>query len=207
MKVCRAVKQKNVIWCKERRISAPGRRGQSKIGSVWRHAAWDRVRKGASLRARRDEREMNETQEVSTTLVADASDEMQGPGDGPRESVDMEERGQGVGVERRTEARRVAANGVEDGKKKRGRPRKNTVPGKNAKEPTELIFKLERRGHGWGEEIIPYLTVEKRPVKSSASSKRSTKELKVVQEDGDSGVRVIARNRVSLWWWWCSCSQ
>ena len=38
--------------------------------------------------------------------------------------------------------------------------------------PTELIFKLSRRGYGWGEEIIPHLTVEKRPLKSAPSSRR-----------------------------------
>jgi hypothetical protein len=46
--------------------------------------------------------------------------------------------------------------------------------------PTELIFKLSRRGYGWGEEIIPHLTVEKRPVKGPASVKRKkTSEMKV----------------------------
>mmetsp|Transcript_20593 Transcript_20593/g.57143 ORF Transcript_20593/g.57143 Transcript_20593/m.57143 type:complete len:755 (+) Transcript_20593:162-2426(+) len=31
--------------------------------------------------------------------------------------------------------------------------------------PTELIWKLDRRGHGWGEEIIPFVTLEQREIK------------------------------------------
>jgi hypothetical protein len=34
--------------------------------------------------------------------------------------------------------------------------------------PTELIIRLERRGEGWGEEFIPFLTVEQRPIESRA---------------------------------------
>jgi hypothetical protein len=50
--------------------------------------------------------------------------------------------------------------------------------------PTELIFKLSRRGYGWGEEIIPHLTVEKRPLKSAPSSKRKkTVEMTVATDD------------------------
>lgn len=30
--------------------------------------------------------------------------------------------------------------------------------------PTELIVNLDRRGEGWGEEIVPYVTVEWRPI-------------------------------------------
>ncbi len=30
--------------------------------------------------------------------------------------------------------------------------------------PTEIVFKLERRGDGWGEEIFPHITMEKRPL-------------------------------------------
>ncbi len=33
---------------------------------------------------------------------------------------------------------------------------------------TELIFKLERRGFGWGEEIFPSLSVEQRPLQTTA---------------------------------------
>lgn len=40
-------------------------------------------------------------------------------------------------------------------------PRKHDVPDHA---PTELIFNLYNRGSGWGEEIIPHLTVEKRAV-------------------------------------------
>lgn len=32
-------------------------------------------------------------------------------------------------------------------------------------EATELIFKLEKIGSGWGEELFPRLTVEQRPIK------------------------------------------
>ena len=32
-------------------------------------------------------------------------------------------------------------------------------------EATELIFKLEKVGSGWGEELFPRLTVEQRPIK------------------------------------------
>ena len=50
--------------------------------------------------------------------------------------------------------------------------------------PTELIFKLTRRGYGWGEEIIPQLTVERRPVKGAASAKRK-KTIEMVVRDVD----------------------
>lgn len=33
------------------------------------------------------------------------------------------------------------------------------------KGPTELIFKLQRRGDGWGEEILPTASIEHRPIK------------------------------------------
>ena len=36
-------------------------------------------------------------------------------------------------------------------------------PGQPEKGSTELIFRLERRGEGWGEEIFPHLVVEQRP--------------------------------------------
>ena len=32
---------------------------------------------------------------------------------------------------------------------------------------TEFIIKLERQGEGWGEEILPRLSVEQRPLKRS----------------------------------------
>ena len=41
---------------------------------------------------------------------------------------------------------------------------------------TELIFRLERRGEGWGEEIIPHLTVEQRPLTLSAKGRRAAAE-------------------------------
>lgn len=47
-------------------------------------------------------------------------------------------------------------------------------------QPTELIFKLERRGDGWGEEIIPHLTVERRPLRSKR--KKSKANFAAVQE-------------------------
>ena len=41
--------------------------------------------------------------------------------------------------------------------------------------PTELIFRLERRGQGWAEEIFPHLVVENRPInKPSRDRPRST---------------------------------
>ena len=51
--------------------------------------------------------------------------------------------------------------------------------------PTELIFKLTRRGYGWGEEIIPQLTVERRPVKGAASARRKKTGDMVVRDDDD----------------------
>jgi hypothetical protein len=58
---------------------------------------------------------------------------------------------------------------------RRGRPRnadKKNTPTKNTKTPTakpppatETIYKLERRGEGWGEAILPTLTVEQRVIK------------------------------------------
>ena len=33
-----------------------------------------------------------------------------------------------------------------------------------SEEVTELIFKLEKYGSGWGEELLPRLTVEQRPI-------------------------------------------
>ncbi|KAI8110515.1 hypothetical protein M9435_002189 [Picochlorum sp. BPE23] len=59
--------------------------------------------------------------------------------------------------------------------------------------PTELIFKLSRRGYGWGEEIIPHLTVEKRPVKPSASAKR-TKTVEMSVAGGDSVLNTYLMN-------------
>ena len=35
---------------------------------------------------------------------------------------------------------------------------------------TELIFRLDRRGVGWGEEILPHLTVEQRVLKRNRSA-------------------------------------
>eukprot|EP00890_Picochlorum_soloecismus_P006646 jgi/Picsp_1/806/NSC_04295-R1_protein len=68
-------------------------------------------------------------------------------------------------------------------KRRRGRPRKSDKQeSQDKEEPTELIFKLERRGYGWGEEIIPYLTVEKRPVKRKSSGGKKTVELTVADD-------------------------
>ena len=50
----------------------------------------------------------------------------------------------------------------------KGRTKKR---GKN-EDPTELIFKLERRGEGWGEEILPHLTVERRPLQPKRRGRR-----------------------------------
>lgn len=46
-------------------------------------------------------------------------------------------------------------------------------PGQPGKGSTELIFRLERRGEGWGEEIFPHLVVEQRPWTSTAKRDRN----------------------------------
>ncbi len=46
----------------------------------------------------------------------------------------------------------------------RGRSRDEGASADGAAVPTELIFRLERRGQGWGEEIFPHLVVENRPI-------------------------------------------
>ena len=48
-----------------------------------------------------------------------------------------------------------------------GKDQANDAPGlpvRAAQASTELIFRLERRGEGWGEEIFPHLVVEQRPL-------------------------------------------
>jgi hypothetical protein len=42
--------------------------------------------------------------------------------------------------------------------------RLNAVTSENDGKPTQLIFNLYNRGYGWGEEIVPHLTVERREV-------------------------------------------
>ena len=42
-----------------------------------------------------------------------------------------------------------------------------------AEPPTELIFQLDRRGEGWGEEIFPTLTVIRRPVVAAPKRDRN----------------------------------
>ena len=51
------------------------------------------------------------------------------------------------------------------------RPQPQT--GKSDMGTTELIFRLERRGEGWGEEIFPHLVVEQRPWTSVAKRDRN----------------------------------
>lgn len=46
-------------------------------------------------------------------------------------------------------------------------------PGQPNKGSTELIFRLERRGEGWGEEIFPHLVVEQRPLTTTAKRDRN----------------------------------
>lgn len=46
-------------------------------------------------------------------------------------------------------------------------------PGQSSKGSTELIFRLERRGEGWGEEIFPHLVVEQRPLTTTAKRDRN----------------------------------
>lgn len=50
--------------------------------------------------------------------------------------------------------------------------RANGSRGDGEERPTELIFKLERRGEGWAEEILPSLTIERRDVPRKKSSAR-----------------------------------
>ncbi|GMH35055.1 hypothetical protein BSKO_02923 [Bryopsis sp. KO-2023] len=50
--------------------------------------------------------------------------------------------------------------------------------------PTELIIKLDRRGYGWGEEIIPRLTVERRPIAKKKSSLRNRSKTPTAWEEG-----------------------
>jgi len=45
-----------------------------------------------------------------------------------------------------------------------GHARVRSGDGSEENEDTELIFKLERHGNGWGEEILPRLVVQRRPV-------------------------------------------
>ena len=45
--------------------------------------------------------------------------------------------------------------------------------GQPDKGSTELIFRLERRGEGWGEEIFPHLVVEQRPWTTTAKRDRN----------------------------------
>lgn len=45
--------------------------------------------------------------------------------------------------------------------------------GQPDKGSTELIFRLERRGEGWGEEIFPHLVVEQRPWITTAKRDRN----------------------------------
>ena len=45
--------------------------------------------------------------------------------------------------------------------------------GQPAQGSTELIFRLERRGEGWGEEIFPHLVVEQRPWTTTAKRDRN----------------------------------
>ena len=102
-----------------------------------------------------------------------------------------------VRMEQKVDGIQRSVDGVQ--KRGRGRPRKSAQQdgygsndgeisnverenqGLDNGEPTELIFKLERRGYGWGEEIIPHLTVEKRPV-TKMSSRKPVGEMKVVDE-------------------------
>jgi hypothetical protein len=52
--------------------------------------------------------------------------------------------------------------GADDGEDMLGGP---SPPAETAERPaTELIFRLERRGDGWGEEIFPHLVLEQRPL-------------------------------------------
>lgn len=43
-------------------------------------------------------------------------------------------------------------------------------PGEEEEEPTELIINLYKRGEGWGEEILPHISVEQRCIKRKRKS-------------------------------------
>lgn len=52
-------------------------------------------------------------------------------------------------------------------------PQPRPSSGQSGKGSTELIFRLERRGEGWGEEIFPHLVVEQRPWTTTAKRDRN----------------------------------
>lgn len=52
-------------------------------------------------------------------------------------------------------------------------PQPKPSSGQSGKGSTELIFRLERRGEGWGEEIFPHLVVEQRPWTTTAKRDRN----------------------------------
>lgn len=71
----------------------------------------------------------------------------------------------------------------------RGRPR--LKDGEDP--PTELIFKLERRGDGWGEEFIPHITVENRPLEPSGRGRRRRQPAEDDEEEEEGeGVRACS---------------
>lgn len=89
-------------------------------------------------------------------------------------------------------------------KRRRGRPRKSEVQeSQDKEEPTELIFKLDRRGYGWGEEIIPFLTVEKRPVKRNSSGGKKTVELTVADDAEISSEVCFSYSWLSVSFFFC----
>jgi hypothetical protein len=68
-------------------------------------------------------------------------------------------------------------------------------------QPTELIFKLERRGDGWGEEIIPHLTVERRPLRSK---KKKNKGTFVAVQEADVNTEEVEEDEGQVWHFCCS---
>lgn len=59
--------------------------------------------------------------------------------------------------------------------------------GTEAAGETELVFKLERKGTGWSEEILPHLVVEHRPVASGSGRGKKKKHSATDEEHACSG--------------------
>ena len=51
-------------------------------------------------------------------------------------------------------------------------PQQRQQPPPPASGNTQLIFKLERRGEGWAEEILPHLVLEQRPLEAARGGKK-----------------------------------
>lgn len=69
--------------------------------------------------------------------------------------------------------------------------------------PSELVFRLERRGEGWGEEIFPHIVVEKRPMQLTKSKHKCQHpdpwEVRRGRGGGWGGASVCASGWMSAW--------